>query len=95
MITWDKLVELEPRLTSLLAEAQSIRDDKSKPVFCANSVWYGYHLHDGGLREKVIQLVGWEAQRKGVPELRTQAAYDVAYQHVYDALPPCRNCLCM
>lgn len=95
MITWAKLVKLEPRLAGVLAEARAVKDDKSKPVFCANAAWYGYGANRNGLREKVIRLVGWEAERKGIPELRTQAAYDVAYHHVYDALPPCRDCICM
>jgi hypothetical protein len=37
----------------------------------------------------VVERVGWEAT---TPELRTTRAYDIAYQTLYRALPPCPNC---
>ena len=29
------------------------------------------------------------------PEIPTQEAWDLAYETIYKALPPCRDCLCL
>jgi hypothetical protein len=92
-MTWREMVKLEPRLGALLREAQKV--DGSDPHFCANDVWYGYEggCYAGrGLKRQLCQLVGWYARR---PELRGCDCYDVAYMKIYDALPPCRDCLCL
>ncbi len=41
----------------------------------------------------MTQLVGWGSNHPD-PALRTSAAYDVAYQTLYDLLPDCQDCGC-
>ena len=99
--TWNELVAAEPRLADLLRDCRAVSADD--PRFCANAVWYGYTKEDRladnsdgwgyGLRGRVSRLVGWSC--KGNPVLGTEAAYRVAYRTCYDALPPCRECICM
>lgn len=89
--TWRALVAAEPRLAELLREIQTIRDDKTKPGFCANARWFGYRSHDPGFREQMKWLVGFNAF-SAPDELRTSAAHDVVYKKLYAALPDCRNC---
>jgi hypothetical protein len=90
--TFRALARLEPRLRGLLAEARSYRRDRG-PVFCANAVWYGYSDHRPGLKDRLCRLVGLQAERGGA--LASSAAYDVAYETIYRALPDCRGrCAC-
>jgi hypothetical protein len=92
-LTWRDLTKAEPRLERLYADVRQIKDDKSKPAFCANFVWYGYGKYRGhSLKERMYYLVGFMAAN---PELRTMDAYDIAYRKLYDALPDCRNCGCI
>jgi hypothetical protein len=95
-LTWAGLVRLEPRLLDLLREARALRKEQRRdPHFCANAAWYGYGRWRGhGLKPRLVRLVGWSAEG-GDPILATRAAYDVAYQTVYEALPACRACGCM
>ena len=83
-----------PRMTGLefLKEARAYH--RSRPAnFCANEVWYGY-FHRVGLKKRLCQLVGWERADRD-PVLGTSAAYDVAYEVIYQALPDCRGrCAC-
>ncbi len=91
---WDRLVDDEPRLAELLAEARTVRDEGGS-YFCANEVWYGYGDPRRGFKARLLPLVGWE-RRDGPDLLRTEQAYDVAYGFIYDALPDCRGeCGCM
>jgi hypothetical protein len=90
-LTWNDLVAAEPRLAVLLADARAVRDDRRRPSFCANAVWFGWH-GDGGFKSQLRYLVGWGCRPD--PILGTQAAYDLAYRTIYNALPDCRNCLC-
>lgn len=98
-LTWQKLVELEPRLQALLDEARSAADGKES--FCAFDKWYGSDGPRSGLKQKVMQLVGWERKPPStLPTellLQSHTAYDVAYQTIYGALSDCRNadCDCM
>jgi hypothetical protein len=87
MITWDELVELEPRLLDLEKDVKSVKDDQSRESFCANDVWYGI------FRSDLSSLVG-RYSRGNDAKLRTPYAFEVAYNHLYELLPPCRNCLC-
>jgi hypothetical protein len=41
-LTWAAMVKIEPELELTLKNVRSIKDDKSKPAFCANARWYGY-----------------------------------------------------
>ena len=88
-LTWNDLVRLEPGLQQLLSEALSIKDDGTAASFCANRQWYR-----GGLRARLVSLVGWYAQ-SGKPDLMTCDAYLLAYETVYSALPDCRSCWCL
>lgn len=91
--TWAQLVELEPQLQALLDEATTT--DGSGEHFCANRVWYGSARNRNGLKERLCRLVGWDIRRRGGPVLlSSEAAYDVAYETIYDALPDCRECGC-
>jgi hypothetical protein len=93
ILTWQQLVAAEPRLGSLMREIKTVRDDKSRPSFCANAVWYGYYDYPG-FKPRLYELAGWGA--KSAPDLlRTMEAYDLAYDKLYAALPNCRNCNCM
>jgi len=98
--TWDMLVAAEPRLADVLRDCRAMRKDaKADPHFCAIRVWYGYDDRGPskgwghGLRGRIAPLVGWS--REGHPLLGTEAAYDVAYDKCYDALPDCRGCCCL
>lgn len=86
---------LEPRLADLLAEAAGlIAPDDPDAYFCANEVFFGYWGHRGrGLKDRLLALVGWYAE-SDLAELRTEIAYDVCYDRIYDALPNCQACAC-
>jgi hypothetical protein len=68
-----------------MSQIREVRDDEN---FCANEVWYGKG-HDGGVRERVSRLVGWD--RRPDPVLGTEEAYDVAYDALYEELPDCKH----
>jgi hypothetical protein len=89
-LTWAQMVEIEPRLAALLAEIRKIKDDKSKPGFCANLRWYGSYDRSS-LKGRFFRLAGFYAAKE---ELRTMEAYDLGYDKLYSALPDCRNCPC-
>lgn len=90
---WNQLVSIECRLDRVLSTARSFKADDN-PLFCQNHIWYGVTFDVPGvgqgisLKEAVSRLVGWDAWH---PKLKTEAAYDLAYDTVYDALPPCRH----
>ncbi len=86
-MTFTQLTKLEPRLANLLRDVRKVRDDRRRISFCANHVWYG----SGGFKSRLIHLVGWSAVDE---QLRSPEAYDLAYKHLYNALPDCRNCFC-
>ena len=83
---FDRLVELEPRLKSLLQEAERVVDDGVKS-FCANRIYYSR------FKPRIEQLVGWQLT-EGPESLRSGNAYDAAVQVIYHKLPDCRNCSC-
>lgn len=94
-MTWAELLALEPELAVLHRELSAIKDDGRGDYFCANEVWYGYgSRHRPGYKTRLCELVGWCAPRHVLPELRTMAAYDLAYDTLYNLLPACRNCGC-
>jgi hypothetical protein len=77
-MTWERLIELEPRLLVLYNRALAIR--KGKRRFDAFDVWYGRGSQDG-LKAEMKALVGWS--RKDNRELGTNEAYDVAYDRIF------------
>jgi hypothetical protein len=91
-LSWGVLVAEEPALAELERELRAIEDDPARPAFCANLVWYGREDPEGrSYKERLHPLVGWEARN---PKLRSEHAYDLAYDHLYALLPDCRDCLC-
>ncbi|MDE3073880.1 MAG: hypothetical protein KGJ86_00500 [Chloroflexota bacterium] len=86
---WGRLVALEPRLQDLYQEARAYRRPQDTP-WCGLAFWYGDGPYRGhGLKARMCALVGFGAPKSAPPELRTSAAYDVAYQKLLDALPDC------
>lgn len=89
--TFDDLVAIEPYLQCLMNEAiQYKKQSKRKRHVCANSYWYG--SHGPGLKDRLVKLVGWDARKR---ILKSEYVYDLAYFEIYDALPACKNCLCL
>ncbi|BAH74204.1 hypothetical protein [Solidesulfovibrio magneticus] len=86
-ISWEELVEIEPDLRWMLQAIKLIRRPKAPASFCANRIWYCC------FKPRLLQLVGHSCRRKN-SALRSSAAYDTAYQKLYNALPDCRNCGC-
>jgi hypothetical protein len=84
--SWTELTQLEPRLLDLAREALEASPSKGK--YCANAEWYGYGGQQG-IKPRLCLLVGHEAAHFAPELLRTSAAYDVAYQTIYYALPDC------
>ncbi len=99
--TWKRAAKLQPRLLDLLKEAGDVQDDPSRRSFCANAIWYG-NSRDSGMKDNFVQLVGWHAcfaLSSGATEadekfIKSREAYAAAYRVIYEALPPCRDCIC-
>lgn len=89
-VTLEKLFKFEPRLKDLFEEAGAVRPNG--PHFCANWVWVRR------IKPKLLSLIGWN---RGYDDpgadrlLTTSAAYDLAYDAIYNELPNCRNCGCL
>jgi hypothetical protein len=93
--TFESICALEPHLLELEAKVKAIKDDGQSLWFCAIHRWMGCAGCDrcnGGIKRELVRLVGWGAEN---PRLRTEGAYDVAYDHLYALLPPCRDCDCL
>ena len=85
-MTFKELTEYEPELGRLLKFAKCVRDDGQTNYFCSNEIWYRL------FKPQLSTLVGWECSD---PRLAGEDVYDIAYQTIYDVLPPCRDCGCM
>jgi hypothetical protein len=85
-ITWEQIVELEPMLLTLYSAAR--RADKGGESFCTAYAWYG----EFGFKEQMLPLVGHEREEDEPEILNLSEAYDIAYNKILSALPPCRNC---
>ncbi len=95
LLTWAQMVRLQPGLDRLLKEIEAVKDDKTRPGFCANAWWYGFGSRaELGFKSRFIYLVGFHC-RNADPRMRTMAAYDKALHRLYQALPNCRNCNCI
>jgi hypothetical protein len=77
-LTWERLVEMEPRLEALLFDAKASRP-RRKRGFNYELAWCEFKL-------PVAKLVGWHRRDDCDPLLKSQAAYDVAYWKLYHAL---------
>ena len=92
--SWEQLVELEPALGKLRREIRALRRTPLGDDFCANARWFGFGKWRGqGYKPRLTEFVGWCA-KSADPALRTMAAYQVAYETCYAALPNCRDCAC-
>ncbi|MBL8252111.1 MAG: hypothetical protein JNJ76_00730 [Candidatus Competibacter sp.] len=79
---------IEPRLKSLATDARAFKKRSvGQYRVCANEYWY----REEGLKDRLCELVGWEAEN---PLLRGDHAHDVAYDAIYKMLPYCKNCGC-
>lgn len=83
-MTWDEMVKIEPTLQSLYERAK--KTDGSGKHFCANGIFYDEY------KPLITSLVGFDARDE---QLGTVECYDRAYQKIWSALPPCKDCLCM
>lgn len=88
-LTWETLTKQEPKLLRLYHLAAATYDDPARDHFCANWIWVRFY------KPIVGSLVGWSAVSPPSPYFLTSAAYDIAYNKIYDQLPGCRNCMCM
>jgi hypothetical protein len=93
---FDVLAALEPRLRKLEADIKVHAErNRNIPKYCANAWWYGYpHTGFEGFKHTFIHLVGRFAELAD-ERIRNSAAYDCAYDHLYNLLPNCkRGCAC-
>jgi hypothetical protein len=74
-LTWESIAELEPKVLVLL------REIKAEPPheYDYLSIWRRY-------KERLSDLVGWDAETAAHPELRSSAAYDIVYHKLLDSL---------
>jgi hypothetical protein len=82
-LTWEKLVELEPKLQTLYELA--LQTGSPLPAH-ENDPWFG----KGGLREQLQELVGRQAPAKAHPVLKMEEAYTLAQGRILSAFmkPP-------
>lgn len=84
-LTWAMLLALEPRLRGLLREAQQA-DSGCGNRFCGMEAWRA-------LKPRLVEIVGY-CRSDFHPILGTCAAYELAYDRLLNAIPPCRGCSC-
>ena len=94
MMTWDEMKKADERLSLLEKDICCVKDDGESPWFCANRIWFEY------FKPKLLNIVGFDRVRESREDFDddwfySPAAYDVAYQSLYNNLPDCRNCDCM
>jgi hypothetical protein len=90
--TWDKLIEIEPRLEELLEIVRAVEDDESLPHFCAREAWND-RSEGPSLRDKTLKLVGWQAERDNLI-IRSSEAFELMSRKIREELPECRQCRC-
>ena len=83
-LTWEKLMQLEPRLRDLWQEAQHA--DFCGGRFCSQDAWRAIKL-------RLVEIVG-HCRSDFHPILGTSAAYELAYDRLLEAVPSCRGCAC-
>lgn len=83
-ITWEMIVQEEPRLKALLDEILKAKDSfKETPNLSA--LWYG-NPDIKGYKAKMRVLVGCEVEGTVKDFMRSGAAYDLVYEKLRDAL---------
>jgi hypothetical protein len=88
ILTWEELVEMEPRLADLLKRCTEA--GRGLRSFCYEIAWFG-PSGNTGFKAEFKQLVGHFAENRH-PRLTTQYAYELGYQTLLSALPECRKC---
>lgn len=84
-LTYPELEARDERLAALRVAVETV-GRTGADEFCANHWWYGRR----GFKADLTGIIGsWADQPDAA--LRTAAAYDVAYQHLYHLLPDCRH----
>jgi hypothetical protein len=78
--SWQRLVELEPRLAELVGEAA--REFAANDLVSWEEAWFGKE----GLRARMCRLVGYGAEQPGL--LSTMAAFERAYNQIVRARLP-------
>jgi len=108
MITWDELVEAEPKLAELeteilaIAELDRLARESGQAVRAGSAVLIAPDCFCAN--STFFGDAGWEGFDRRLDRLvgwdarnkalRTVEAYDTAFWHLYDLLPDCRNCGC-
>ena len=77
-VTWEELVELEPRLGDLLHRVESARPTEGATEFDYERSWMHF-------KEPIADLVGWH-RKSGDEKLRTCYAYEIAYYTLLNVL---------
>ena len=77
-LTWDELVEIEPRLEDLLWQVKASRPVDDDSDFDYEGCWMHF-------KEPIANMVGWH-RRHGDERLRTTDAYQTAYRTLWNAL---------
>lgn len=77
-VTWDQLVELEPELDNLLADARAVGQ-------CCRT-WRDVEKNWTPFKNPIHNLIGLFRKHRGHPVLGTVAAYDVTYWKLHNAL---------
>jgi hypothetical protein len=82
---FDELALIEPKLRELeSAVITYVADAFIKKDFDTNDKWYGIGKHHNeGIKAEMATLVGYSADK---PALRSSAAYDIAYQYLYELI---------
>ena len=86
-LTWETLVEMEPRLADLQADIQRAIGGKELSFEEACHLWYG-PPGEPGFKHEMNQLVGFTAQ-KDIPALKDSGAHTEAYHKLfYETISP-------
>jgi hypothetical protein len=67
-LTWEKVAELEPKISGLLEEIKAERPREGNYLW----IW-------GKYKQRLSELVGWGREVATHPELRSSAAYNIVY----------------
>lgn len=84
-LTYAELEERDERLAALRVAIAAVGRNPADE-FCANHWWYGRR----GFKSDLTNIIGSWAEQPDLA-LRTSAAWDTAYQHLYHLLPDCRH----
>lgn len=90
-LTWHDLIRLEPHLEVLAERVRHV--DKGYPSFCRRSAWLGFD--DLYVQAQFYALVGparLALEDYDDERLYTESAVEVAFERIWNAMPPCRNC---